>query len=73
VIAEAAIAEDAIAEGMKPLTIRGYGERRKLTQRGLGRIPRNRRDFEHLMPKWSTFWDVVNLIFLTIKLKNSRT
>ena len=24
------------------------------------------------MPKWSTFWELVNLRFLTIKSKNSR-
>src|SRR6218665_3015512 len=33
----------------------GLGERRKLPQWGLGRSPRNRRDFEHFKPKWSTF------------------
>src|SRR6218665_1418977 len=46
-------------------------------QRGLpsgvwGRSPRNRSDFEHFMPKLGTFWDLVNLRFLTIKSKNSR-
>src|SRR6218665_1856162 len=40
------------------------GERRNLPQRGLGRSPRNQRDFEHFNPKWSTFWDPVNLTFL---------
>ena len=56
--------ETAIAEGKKPLTtIGGQEERRKLPQRGLGRSPRNRRDFEHCKPKWSKFWDPVNLTF----------
>src|SRR6218665_3186234 len=46
-----------------PSRLEGLGERRKLPQRGLGRRPRNRRDFEHFKPKWSTFWDPVNLTF----------
>jgi hypothetical protein len=33
--------EAAIAEGKKPLTTRGMGERRKLPHRGLGRSPRS--------------------------------
>ena len=53
--------ETAIAEGKKPLTTRGPGERRKLPQRGLGRSPRNRPDFDYFKPKWSTFWDPGNL------------
>src|SRR6218665_690029 len=32
-------------------TTRGSGERRKLPQRGLGRSPRNRRDFEQFSCK----------------------
>ena len=57
--------ETAIAEGKKSLTtIGGLGERRKLRQRGLGRSPRNRRNFEHFKQKWSTFLDPVNLTFL---------
>ena|SRR6218665_3968262 len=61
--------EAAIAEGKKPLTtIGGLRERRKLPQRGL----ENRSDFGHFMPKLGTFWDLVNLRFLTIKSKNSR-
>src|SRR6218665_1890375 len=40
----------------------GLGERRKLPQRSL-RL-RNRRDFEHFKPKWSTFWDPGNFTFL---------
>src|SRR6218665_3297268 len=47
--------ETTIAEGKKPLTTRGYGERRKLPQRD---------DFEHFKPKYSTFLDLVNLTFL---------
>jgi len=47
--------EAAIAEGKKPLTTRGSGERRKLLR------PRSRRDFQHFMPKWSrpTFLDML--------------
>src|SRR6218665_985382 len=45
----------------KAPTTRGSGERRKLPQRGLGQSPRNRRNFEHFKPKWSTFWNTVNL------------
>src|SRR6218665_1939665 len=56
--------ETAIAEGKKPLTTRGSGERRELPQRGLGRSPRNRRNFEHFKRKWSTFLDPVNITFL---------
>ena len=56
--------ETAIAEGKKPLTTRGVDERCKLPQRGLGRSPRNRRNFEHFKRKWSTFLDPVNLTFL---------
>jgi len=56
--------ETTIAEGKKPLTTRGMGERRKLPQRGLGRSPRNRDDFEHFKPKYSTFLDPGNLTFL---------
>ena len=55
--------EDATVEEKKPFTTRGLGKRRKLPQQGLGQIPRNRHDFEHFLPKWSTFWDLVNLIF----------
>jgi len=55
--------EAAIAEGKKPLPTRGSGERRKLLQRGLWRSPRSRRNFEHFMPKWSEFSDVVNFLF----------
>ena len=33
----------------------------KLPQRGLGRSPRNRSDFEHLMRKLGPFWNLVNL------------
>ena len=46
--------ETAIAEGKKPLTTRGLGERRKLPQRGLRRNPRNRRDFERFRDNSST-------------------
>src|SRR6218665_3789443 len=42
----------------------GMGECRKLPQRGLGRSPRNRDDFEHFKPKYSTFLDPGNLTFL---------
>src|SRR6218665_4126126 len=64
--------ESASAEGAKlrlpkarsPSRLGGLGERRKFPQRGLGRIPRSRRDFENFKPKWTTFWDPVNLTFL---------
>jgi len=49
--------EVAIAKGKKPLTTRGSA------------LDTNRRDFEHFMPKWSAFLNVVNLIFLIIKSK----
>ena len=62
-------AELAIAEGKKLLATRGLGERRKLLQRGLGRSLRNRSDIEHFRPKLGTFWEFVNLRFLTIKSK----
>ena len=55
--------ETAIAEGKKPLMTRGSEECHKLPERGLGLSARNRRDFEHFKPKWSTFWDPVNLTF----------
>ena len=61
--------EAAIAEGKKPFTTRGSGEHRKLPQRGLGQSPRNRRDFEHFIPERSTFWALVNLIFLNNQIK----
>ena len=64
--------EAAIAEGKKLLTTRGLGERRKLPQRGLGRSPRNRRNFEHFMPKWCAFWDVVNLIFFNNQIEKMK-
>src|SRR6218665_2625681 len=55
--------EAAIAECKKPLIRQGsVRERRKLPQRGLGRCPRNRPNFEHFHAKRSTFWELVNLI-----------
>src|SRR6218665_1687510 len=63
--------EAAITEGKKPLTTRGSGERCKLPQRSLGRSPRKRRDFEHFMPKWSTFLALVNLIFLNNQIEKA--
>ena len=45
--------------------------RLKLPQRGLERSPRKRRDFEHFMPKWSTFLALVNLIFLYNQIEKS--
>src|SRR6218665_3347172 len=58
------IGDNASAEGAKlrlpkarsPLTTRGSGERRKLPLRGLGWSLRSRHDFEHFVPKWSTFY-----------------
>src|SRR6218665_1810908 len=47
-----------------PSRLGGLGERRKLPQRGLGRNPRNRRNFEYFKRKWSKFLDPVNLTFL---------
>ena len=65
--------EAAFAESKKPFATRGLGERRKLPQRGLGRSPRNRTDFEHFMPKLGPFWDLVNLRFFSNQMeKNSR-
>jgi len=37
--------------------------------RGLGRSPRKRHNFEHFMPKWSAFWDVVSLIFFNNQIE----
>src|SRR6218665_202963 len=45
------------------LRLGGLGECRNLPRRGLGQSPRNRRDFEHFIPKRCTFWALVNLIF----------
>src|SRR6218665_2782537 len=61
--------EAAIVEGKKPYRLGGLGERRKLPQQGLGRSPKNRRNFEHFMPKWSAFWDVVNLIYFNNQIE----
>src|SRR6218665_1088417 len=65
------IREIASAEGGKlrlpkarsPLRLGSLRKRRKLPQQDVGRSPRNSLDFEHCMPKWSTVWDLVNLIF----------
>src|SRR6218665_3230801 len=45
-------------------TVRLPKARSPSRQGGLGRSPRNRRDFQHFKPKWSTFWDPGNLTFL---------
>src|SRR6218665_3664628 len=69
--------EAAIAEGKKPLPTRGHRERRKLPSGVWGGAPcRSRRDFEHFMQKWSTFYakmvngvhlgDLANLIYLAM-------
>jgi len=72
------VREIASAEGAKlrlprarsPLYwLGGLGERRKLPLRGLGRSHRNRRNFEHFMPKWSAFLDIVNLIFFNNQIE----
>src|SRR6218665_2183995 len=62
-----------LAKARNPSCLGGLGERRKFPKRGLGRSPRNLRDFEHVRPKWNTFWDPVNLTFLNNQLnrKNS--
>src|SRR6218665_3616415 len=64
------IGDNASAEGVKlrlpkarsPSRLGGLGECRKLPQRGLGRSPRSRRDFEHFMQKWSTFYAKMEFI-----------
>src|SRR6218665_4157610 len=53
-----------LPKARSPSRLGGLGKRLNLPQRGLGRSPRNRRDFEHFKPKWSTFWDLGNLTFL---------
>ena len=40
------------------------GDLGELRPSGLGRSPKNRRNFEHFKRKWSTFLDPVNLTFL---------
>jgi len=39
-----------------PFRLGDLGERRKVPQQGLGRSPRNQRDFQHFMPKRANFW-----------------
>ena len=68
-IASAEEAKLRLPKARSSSRLRGQGERRELPQRGLGQSPRNRSDFEHFMPKLSTFWDLVNLRLLTIKSK----
>src|SRR6218665_339713 len=58
-----------LPKARSPLRLGGLGERRKLPQRGPGQSPRNRRDFEHFIPIWSTFWALVNLIFLNNQIE----
>src|SRR6218665_2067129 len=66
------IREIASAEGAKlrlpkarsPLRLGSLMERRKLPQRGLGRSPRNRRDFEHFLPNGVHFGLLLILYFL---------
>src|SRR6218665_1965237 len=63
-----------LTKARSPLRLGILGERRKLRQRGLGRSgrsPRKRRDFEHFIPKWSTFLVLVNLIFLNNQIEKS--
>src|SRR6218665_4181726 len=52
VIASAEGAKLRLPEPRSPSRLGGLGERRKLPQQGLGRSPRNRRDFEHFKPKF---------------------
>jgi len=52
-----------LPKARSPTRLGGLRERRKLPQLGLERSPRIRRDFEHFKPKWSPFWDPVNLTF----------
>src|SRR6218665_2206338 len=52
----------ASAEGKKSFTSRGSGGNVVSPARS-ERSPQSRRDVEHFMVKWSTFWDLVNLIF----------
>jgi len=70
-VASAKGAKLRLPKARSPLRLGGLGERRKLPQRGLGRSPRKRRDFEHFMPKWSTFLALVNLIFLYNQIEKS--
>jgi len=36
---------------------------------GVWGSPRNRRNFEHFIPKWSAFWDIVNLILFNNQIE----
>src|SRR6218665_3383755 len=49
-IASAKGAKLRLPKARSPLRLGSLRERRKLPQVGLGRSPRNRRDFEHFMP-----------------------
>src|SRR6218665_1855345 len=53
-----------LPKARSPSRLGVLGESCKFPHRGLGRSPRNRHDFEHFKPEWSTFWDPVNLTFL---------
>jgi len=59
-VASAKSAKLRLPKARSPLRRGGLGplgERRKQS-------PRKQRNFEHFMPKWSTFLALVNLIFL---------
>src|SRR6218665_2596474 len=65
-VASAKGAKLRLPKARSPLRLGGLGE---LPQRGLGRSPEKRPDFEHFMPKWSTFLALVNLIFLNNQIE----
>jgi len=58
-----------LPKARNPSRLGGLRERCKLPQRGLGRSPRNRSNFEHFKSKWSTFWDPVKLTCLNNKIE----
>src|SRR6218665_1902543 len=64
--------EAAIAEGKKPLRLGSLTERRKLPQRGLGRSPRNRRDFEQFSCNMEYIWALPNLVFCNNPIEKRR-
>jgi len=54
----------ASAFGANLLTIRGLGERRKLTQRGLGRSPSRQRILEHFRSNLACFHNIFKWLFI---------
>src|SRR6218665_224995 len=65
--------EAAIAEGKKPLTTRGSGERRIRSPSGVwGGAPETDAILNNFLAKWSTFWALVNLIFCNNQIEKRR-